>query len=261
LVALARHRGSPRGIVLRIEIVLGAAQGMANRVLARKPSTSVPTVLLWRKRFESDGTLGFSKAAPEADAPSGSPQSRKPPSWRPPCGRPRKTPRNGACALGVAQKVSSATVQRIGQCQPRHRHQEFLRFLDRIEEAVDADVDVHLFWITTEPTSIPRQRSGIVLGQGLTQPEDCGDILVPTFTHDEDAATPVHRVASSSFFPTRAYWGQRRFLRADGGNRMRSISPGDPRHPVFRECSARGFSLFLTETNNPLTARGPHLEE
>src|SRR5436190_19342702 len=36
LVALGRHRSSPRGIVLRIEIVLGAAEGLANRVLARK---------------------------------------------------------------------------------------------------------------------------------------------------------------------------------------------------------------------------------
>ena len=33
LIALGRHRSSSRGIVLRIDIVLGAAEGLANRVL------------------------------------------------------------------------------------------------------------------------------------------------------------------------------------------------------------------------------------
>jgi DNA-binding NarL/FixJ family response regulator len=45
LVALGRQRSSPRGIVQRVNIILGAAEGLANRVVARKLSTSVPTVL------------------------------------------------------------------------------------------------------------------------------------------------------------------------------------------------------------------------
>lgn len=32
----------------------------------------------------------------------------------------------------------------IGQCQPRHRHQEFLRFLDRIEASIDRNLAVHI---------------------------------------------------------------------------------------------------------------------
>jgi transposase len=32
----------------------------------------------------------------------------------------------------------------IGECQSRHRHQEFLRFLDRIDQSVDAGLDIHL---------------------------------------------------------------------------------------------------------------------
>ena len=64
LMALGHHRSSPRGIVLRINIVLGAGEGLANRVLARKLSTSVPTVLLWRKRFESDGITGILEDRP-----------------------------------------------------------------------------------------------------------------------------------------------------------------------------------------------------
>jgi len=69
LSALARHRRSPRGIVLRIEIVLGAAEGLANRVLARRLYTSVPTVLLWRKRFESDGIAGILEDRPRSRRP------------------------------------------------------------------------------------------------------------------------------------------------------------------------------------------------
>jgi len=53
LMAINQHRSAPRGIMLRINIILGAAEGLANRALARKLSTSVPTVLLWRKRYEA----------------------------------------------------------------------------------------------------------------------------------------------------------------------------------------------------------------
>src|SRR5437899_12014233 len=69
LMALSRHRSSPRGIVLRINIVLGAAEGLANRVLARRLSTSVPTVLLWRKRFENDGIAGILEDRPRSGRP------------------------------------------------------------------------------------------------------------------------------------------------------------------------------------------------
>src|SRR6266581_5576701 len=69
LVAIGRHRSSPRGIVLRINIVLGAAEGLANRVLARKFSTSVPTVLLWRRRYETDGLAGILEDRPRSGRP------------------------------------------------------------------------------------------------------------------------------------------------------------------------------------------------
>src|SRR5438093_12006196 len=69
LMALSRHRSSPRGIVLRINIVLGAAEGLANRVLARRLSTSVATVRLWRKRFENDGIAGVLEDRPRSGRP------------------------------------------------------------------------------------------------------------------------------------------------------------------------------------------------
>src|SRR5438309_2914917 len=58
LQAISRHRNTPVGIALRVKILLGAAEGTANHVLARELSTSLPTVLLWRRRYDSDGLAG-----------------------------------------------------------------------------------------------------------------------------------------------------------------------------------------------------------
>ena len=56
---MSRHRSTPQSIALRTEIVLGAAEGVANKKLARQLSTTLPTVLLWRKRYESEGLAGI----------------------------------------------------------------------------------------------------------------------------------------------------------------------------------------------------------
>ena len=41
-----------------------------------------------------------------------------------------------------ALNVLEGTV--IGQCQPKHRHQEFLRFLNQIDASVEPELNVHL---------------------------------------------------------------------------------------------------------------------
>lgn len=240
LVTISRQRITPRGIVLRINIILGAADGMANRVLARKLSTSVPTVLLWRKRYERAGLRGILADLPR----SGRPKQITPEQEEAIVEATMKTVPKDAThwsirAMAIAQKVSAATVQRIwnkhklqphriesfkfssdpefapkvrdivglymnppdkaivlsvdeksqiqaldrtqpilplrpgipewqthdyqrhgtttlfaalnvlegtviGECQPRHRHQEFLNFLDRIDRSVDAGLAIHL---------------------------------------------------------------------------------------------------------------------
>jgi len=50
--------------------------------------------------------------------------------------------RHGATSLFAALDIATGRV--IGQCYPRHRATEFRRFLDQIEAAVPADLDVHL---------------------------------------------------------------------------------------------------------------------
>ena len=50
--------------------------------------------------------------------------------------------RNGTTTLFAALDIASGNV--LAECKPRHRHQEFLGFLKRIDEAVPAALDVHL---------------------------------------------------------------------------------------------------------------------
>ena len=52
--------------------------------------------------------------------------------------------RHGTTSLFAALDV--ATGQVIGKCYPRHRAEEFRRFLDEIEAAVPGGQEVHLIW-------------------------------------------------------------------------------------------------------------------
>lgn len=50
--------------------------------------------------------------------------------------------RHGTTTLFAALNLLVGTV--IGACLPKHRHQEFLRFLDRIDQSISSDLEVHL---------------------------------------------------------------------------------------------------------------------
>ncbi len=50
--------------------------------------------------------------------------------------------RHGTTTLFAALDIAAGTV--IAQCKPRHRHQEFLSFLNHIERSVLAHLDVHV---------------------------------------------------------------------------------------------------------------------
>ncbi len=240
LLAIRSHRSTPRGIELRVNIVLGAAEGVANHVLARNLSTSLPTVLLWRRRYESGGLAGVLEDRPRSGRPK-----QISAEWEAAIVEAtiQTTPKDATHwsvrAMAASQKVSPATVQRIwkkhklqphrvesfkfsndpefalkvrdivglymnppnkaivlsvdeksqiqaldrtqpilplrpglparqthdyerhgtttlfaalnvlagtviAECQPRHRHQEFLRFLGRIDAVVDSGLEIHL---------------------------------------------------------------------------------------------------------------------
>ena len=237
---MSRHRSTPGGIALRIQIVLAAAEGRANRSIARQLSTSVPTVLLWRNRYEQEGMEGIVEDRPRSGRPKRITEDREaaiveatlkttpkdathwsvrsmarsqkvspavvhrvwkkhklqphrvetfkfssdpqfalkvrdivglylnPPEkalvlsvdeksqiqaldrtqpilpLRPglPERRTHDYKRHGTTTLFAALDVLEGTI--IGQCQPRHRHQEFLRFLEHIDQTADQTLDIHL---------------------------------------------------------------------------------------------------------------------
>jgi transposase len=240
LETIRQGRTTPRGIVLRANIVLGAADGIANHVLARNLSTSLPTVLLWRRRYENEGLAGVLEDHPRSGRPKQISADKE-------TGiveatiktHPKDASHWSVRTMAASQQVSPATVQRIwkkhklqphrveffkfstdpefapkvrdivglylnppdraivlsvdeksqiqaldrtqpilglrpglparqthdyerhgtttlfaalnvlegtviADCQPRHRHQEFLRFLDRIDASVAVGLEVHL---------------------------------------------------------------------------------------------------------------------
>src|SRR6204780_2769703 len=69
LLAISRHRSTPRGVALRVDIISGAADGIANRVLARSLSSSLPTVLLWPRRYENEGIQALLEDRPRRGRP------------------------------------------------------------------------------------------------------------------------------------------------------------------------------------------------
>lgn len=50
--------------------------------------------------------------------------------------------RNGTTTLFAALDIATGTV--FTECKPRHRHQEFLSFLKRLDESIPPDLQVHL---------------------------------------------------------------------------------------------------------------------
>jgi len=62
--------------------------------------------------------------------------------------------RNGTTALFAALSMLDGTV--IGDCMPRHRHQEFIRFLKKIEGESPAGLDLHLVVDTYGTRKHPR---------------------------------------------------------------------------------------------------------
>lgn len=62
LAELRRARTTKRQLAERAEIVLAAAVGESHAAIARRLECSVPTVMLWRRRFAERGIDGLNDA-------------------------------------------------------------------------------------------------------------------------------------------------------------------------------------------------------
>jgi transposase len=236
----ARGRSTPARLVLRAQIVLRAAEGAANNVVAQKLFTDRLLVGKWRRRFAEQGLAGIEKDAPRGGRPAAAREQmtgkivewttrRKPKNathwscrtlarelgtsramvnrvWQanglkphlyrtfklsndkhfiekvvdvvglylnPPehalvlcvdektqiqaldrtqpslplkkgrCGTmTHDYQRNGTTTLFAALNVAEGKL--IGTCMPRHRHQEWIKFLKQIDEQTPAGLDLHL---------------------------------------------------------------------------------------------------------------------
>jgi transposase len=240
LLQLTGLRSATQSVALRTKIVLGAADGVGNKVLARQLATSLPTVLLWRDRFQAERLLGILEDRPRSGRPKqitpeqeaalidmtlhATPKNATHWSvrlmarehgvspatvqriWKKHHLQPHRVesfkfstdprfvakvrdivglylnPPDKAIVLSVDEKSQIQALDRtqpilplrpglperqthdyerhgtttlfaaldvaagkvIGHCQPRHRHQEFVRFLEKIDAAMDAGLAVHL---------------------------------------------------------------------------------------------------------------------
>jgi transposase len=66
----AKGRATPARLVLRAQIVLAAADGKQNKVIAQALKTNAPLVSKWRTRFAQSGVAGIEKDAPRGGRPS-----------------------------------------------------------------------------------------------------------------------------------------------------------------------------------------------
>ncbi len=71
----AKGRSTPARLVLRARIVLAAADGKENKVIAEELSTNRPLVGKWRTRFVQSGVAGIQKDSPRGGRPSSARQS------------------------------------------------------------------------------------------------------------------------------------------------------------------------------------------
>src|SRR2546427_551694 len=154
--------GTPQQVALRGRIVLAAAEGQSESAIARQLGTNRKTVRLWRTRFAAQGLESLWEVAPgRGRKPTYGPEKVKGmvdeksqiqaldrtqpglPLKKGRCGTmTHDYKRHGTTTLFAALEVLEGRV--VGQCFERHRNQEFLRFLRRLDQEFPGEVPLHL---------------------------------------------------------------------------------------------------------------------
>ena len=155
LAVLARDRNAPHKHVWRAEIVLLSADGVGTNEIMRQTGKSKTRVWRWQERFMQAGYDGLlrDKTRPSPVPPLGSDIAERVVMLTQ-TDPPAETTHWTATMMAKAVGISASSVQRaaldvlegkvIGQCMQRHRHQEFIRFLNAIEAQVPARKFVHV---------------------------------------------------------------------------------------------------------------------
>ncbi len=137
---------------MRVNIVLGAAEGRSNHGLARDLATSVPTVLLWRRRFAAEGVIGLLEDRPRSGRPKQISEEQEAAIVEATLRtQPKQSTHWSVRSMARSHKVSPATVQRIWR---RHHLQPH-----RVET----------FKSSTDPAFVPKVRD--IVGLYLHPPD------------------------------------------------------------------------------------------
>src|SRR5205814_758211 len=150
LESWVRAQFTPQQVALRSRILLMAAEGKQDLEIADELDVNRHTPALWRKRFQTEGLDGVWEVQPG--------RGRKPlydeekvsaivaatlQTKKGRCGTfTHDYVRHGTTTLFAALEILEGKV--IGQCFPRHRHQEFLKFLRRLDEEFPEKLNLHL---------------------------------------------------------------------------------------------------------------------
>lgn len=136
-------RNTPQKIVFRSRIILNAAEGFSNRQIAKVLSTSRPTVILWRQRFEKDGPFSLTQEAP------GRGRKRRISAAKVKQiveatlhTKPRAATHWSVRSMAKAQGVSHATIQRIWEAHGLEPHRVKTYKLSNDKQFVEKLTDV-----------------------------------------------------------------------------------------------------------------------
>lgn len=144
LQSLVRSRTAEQRVVMRARIILAAADGRANQVIAQELRVSRPTVLEWRARFAQGGVPALLHDAPRPGRPRVI-DARKVQAVVEATlhSKPTAATHWSVRSMAAAQEISPATVQRIWSAhglQP-HRVETFklsrdTRFVEKLRDVV-----------------------------------------------------------------------------------------------------------------------------
>jgi len=146
--AWVRAKKTPQRIILRSRICLLAAEGISHNAIAKRLSTSRPTVILWANRFQEQGLTGLAEDAPHGLSPRRlNVEKVKAIVEATLHTKPKDSTNWSTRTMAKAQGVSHATVHRIWDAhglQP-HRVKTFKLSRDkRFEEKLTDVVGVYL---------------------------------------------------------------------------------------------------------------------
>src|SRR5260370_1440236 len=157
LEAIVADRNSPQKHVWRARIVLLTGDGVGTNEIMRRTGKSKTCLWRWQERFMHEGVDGLlhdrtrpSRVPPLAPAIGervGALTQSDPP------GETTHSTRAALAALDVLDgKV-------MGRCMQRHRHQEFIRFLNAIEAEIPAGKIIHVILDNYGPHKHPKTRA------------------------------------------------------------------------------------------------------